>query len=294
MNLKVSSSVSPLVCVDTINRYSSSVSAQAEPQKQHDYYKELLANSSKGRNEIVNHELFSSIKNMEGMRIFMENHSFAVYDFMTLLKSLQKRFTCVRPTWTPPKNRIAARLINDIVTGEETDEVVEPHVYISHYELYLDAMKQVGANTSPILALTSTMEQTNDPQKSLEAAREKGATKHALKFVEETFEVSLNEKIPDHVVAAYFLFGREDPIPDMFRTMLDKIPQLYLKKDFVLYLERHIFLDEEHHAPMAKRLLQSLCKDDEKLWQQCAETAAKATYSRARFWDGVLEQVKHL
>ncbi|ESN91322.1 hypothetical protein HELRODRAFT_165336 [Helobdella robusta] len=185
------------------------------------FYEQLQRETSNDRDKMVKHELFSNVKNLKDVKIFMENHSYAVYDYMTLLKSLQQRFTCVKSAWAPPKNQIAARLINEIVLAEETDEI-EPKAFMSHYELYLKAMTQLGANTKPVIALTKAMEQTNDPKKALKAARNEGASDHALKFLEETFQISFDTNIPDYVVATYFLFARKDPIPDMFRMIQKK------------------------------------------------------------------------
>ena len=63
---------------------------------------------------------------------------------MSLLKTLQRELTSVDTAWVPTEDRASRKLINEIVVAEESDVDLngEP---ASHYELYLDAMRQVGA-----------------------------------------------------------------------------------------------------------------------------------------------------
>ena len=42
------------------------------------------------RQQIVNHKVYAAISNPEELKTFMQHHVYAVWDFMSLLKSLQK------------------------------------------------------------------------------------------------------------------------------------------------------------------------------------------------------------
>src|SRR6201997_1705177 len=98
------------------------------------------------RAALLDHPVYAEVTSVEDLRRFMQDHVFAVWDFMSLLKRLQQDCTCTNVPWFPAENAKAARLINDIVIGEETD--VDPDgSYISHLDLYRRAMAEIGAGT---------------------------------------------------------------------------------------------------------------------------------------------------
>ena len=99
--------------------------------------------------QLCSHPLFEEITSLGKLQLFMENHVFAVWDFMTLTKRLQRDLTCTQLPWLPPSDPQAARLINEIVLGEESDEHPR-RGHCSHFELYREAMLEVGASTHAI------------------------------------------------------------------------------------------------------------------------------------------------
>ena len=89
------------------------------------------------RQEIINHKVYSAIKDIEDLKVFMQFHVYAVWDFMSLLKTLQSNLTCTSVPWFPKGTADTRFLINEIVVGEESDIDLNG-IRKSHFELYLD------------------------------------------------------------------------------------------------------------------------------------------------------------
>src|SRR5260370_30665222 len=64
---------------------------------------------------LVGHALYREIDSPAALRLFMEYHVFAVWDFMSLLKSLQRRLCCVEVPWLPAADAQLARFVNKLV-----------------------------------------------------------------------------------------------------------------------------------------------------------------------------------
>jgi hypothetical protein len=237
------------------------------------------------RVRVVTHPLYASLDSHEAIVTFMEHHVFAVWDFMSLLKSLQRNLTCVRVPWVPTGPAASRRLINDIVLVEESDELRGG--FTSHFELYVDGMAEAGADTSVVNGFVDLVRSGVHPLPALPRA---AVPEPAADFVRTTWRFI--EGAPVHCQAAAFAFGREDLIPDMFTQVIAVKEQGAKLDTFVDYLARHIEVDGEEHTPMAMQMLADLCGDDDGKWQQCADTVNLALAARYRFWDGILVAVK--
>ncbi len=232
------------------------------------------------RREVVEHSIYGGLNSIERVRTFLDRHVFAVWDFMSLLKSLQRELTGVDVPWVPSGPTASRRLINEIVLVEESDELGEG--FISHFELYVDGMRQAGADPAPVEAFLDLLRGGVPVPDALKSA---GVPQAAVDFTTTTWEII--ENAPVHCRAAAFAFGREDLIPDMFAQVIridDADGVLTVFKD---YLARHIEVDGEQHTPMAMQMLIDLCGDDDAKWQACAETVRAALRARVRLWTAI-------
>ena len=242
------------------------------------------------RDKLLNHRLYSRINKIEDLQAFTENHIYAVWDFMSLLKALQINLTCTKTPWGPNKNSQTAYLINEIVLAEETD-VNQDGDRKSHYELYLDAMEDIGASTKKSTDLITKMINSDDIFKTIDNLEIHPNIKEFLKF---TFSV-IEEGKP-HKIAAIFTFGRENLIPNMFNEILHEFQKNITEIDIsklIYYFERHIELDEDEHGPMALEMVTELAKNDKSKWQEIEDISITALNKRILLWDAIYDQLEN-
>jgi Protein of unknown function (DUF3050) len=232
------------------------------------------------RDKVVSHPVYAALDNPEAIRVFLEHHAFAVWDFMSLLKTLQRSLTCVQVPWVPTGPTGSRRLINDIVLVEESDELRGG--FISHFELYVAGMAEAGADTSVINGFIDLLRSGRSVPDALVEAK---VPAPSAEFVSVTWH--LIENAPVHCQAAAFAFGREDLIPDMFQQVITVNKEVGGLDTFVDYLARHIEVDGEQHTPMAMQMLADLCGDDDAKWAECSDAIHLALAARARLWDGI-------
>jgi hypothetical protein len=240
----------------------------------------------KDMDRLKDHQVFRLVRDMEDLRTFMRWHVFAVWDFMSLVKRLQQDLTCVAVPWMPPANAKAARLINDIVLGEESDEAMDG-AHASHFELYLTAMQEVGAPTREIMNFLRHMCSGVSAPDALTRA---GAHPAVAEFVCATLETACNGKT--HEVLGSFFFGRENVIPRMFSSLLDSwTVDANAAPTFVYYLKRHIELDGDSHGPAAETLIEELLKDDTRKRSSLLKAARQAVRQRIKLWDALAAEL---
>ena len=235
---------------------------------------------------LLNHPLYEALENIDDIRTFQQYHVFAVWDFMSLLKALQREINCVKTPWLPEYPADLRRLINEIVLEEETDQDLNGN-YVSHYELYLQAMDEAGAKADLMHHLLREVKQGVNMHDGVHDMPV--AVCNFLKFTFGTIETG-----ELHRIASAFTFGREDLIPGMFKELVKDVEQRHpgKLKTYVYYLDRHIELDDGVHGPLAYKMVELLCGDDQQKWLEVADTAKMALKQRIALWDHILHRVK--
>jgi hypothetical protein len=245
----------------------------------------LQASLQPCRQDLLRHPLYDQLADPVRLRRFLEHHVFAVWDFMSLLKVLQRELCGTQIPWTPPRSTAAARLLNEIVTGEETD--LHPSGgYASHFQLYREAMQQFGADTGAVDQLVATLRRGTPLAEALNNPAIPAAARH---FVKTTFALIETGELPR--IAGAFALGREILIPDMFRRIVQGLNQEIGGglTSLLYYLDRHIELDGGAHGTASEELIEELCGTDPLAWQQAQDGALTALEARLRFWDEIVE-----
>lgn len=225
---------------------------------------------------LVSHPVYNRLTTINNIKTFMSYHVFAVWDFMSLLKALQRDITGMQLPWTSSKyNPELVRLVNEIVLAEESD-LDQNGVACSHFELYLRAMDELGADRSLI----------DDFLLDFELAKLPKDLQVVLAF---NLNTAFNGKA--HEVAAAFFYGREKLIPEMFESIVRVMKRENLHCPTLLYyLERHIEIDAEEHGPKAQQCLIELTDTPDKS-QQAIEVATKSLQMRDKLWNFIESQL---
>ena len=238
---------------------------------------------------LLQHSLYEKVKTIDDLQKFLENHVYAVWDFMSLLKALQSKLTCTTTPWFATQNPETRYLINEIVLAEESDLTLDGK-RLSHFEMYVDAMKSCGAKTTE---LDLFLQKVVDTKNVFITIKQSDLHPNIKAFLDFTFRVIEEGKA--HKIAAAFTFGREDLIPNMFTEILKNFQQNFPETDLsklIYYFERHIELDADEHGPMAMKMITELCQDDAQKWNDVEEISIAALEKRIGLWDAIEEKIE--
>lgn len=229
--------------------------------------------------QVATHPVYAMLANVEAAVQFMELQVWCVWDFMFVAKSVQIGVGCYSVPWVPPRDAAMVAIINEIISSEEAD-LGPDGTYQSHFEIYIAAMRQAGAD---IGAIERTLTRVADGKPVLAAMKESGAPEAALRFVAETLSFCSG---PLHVAAAALCIGREELVPRMFETLLSsdisRDPKL---TGFMWYVRRHVNLDTDSHGPLSARLFRRIVGHDSVRLHEAITAGLHAVRARKQFLD---------
>lgn len=240
------------------------------------------------RKRLQDHALYGAVRTVGDLRRFTEFHVFAVWDFMTLLKSLQRELTSVSLPWHPPGDPEATRLVNELVLAEESDAIESGAVlrHLSHFEWYLEAMTEIGADRSTIDAWVEAIRGGLSFRGALEATEVAPAVRTFLTATAETLDEPLA------VRAAAFHHARESIIPQMFLPIATHLSEQGIECGTLLaYLHRHVDIDSQEHAVASEQMVARLLDVSPGLASRAGAVSVHALSARAALWDAILESI---
>ncbi|MCH1416007.1 MAG: DUF3050 domain-containing protein, partial [Gammaproteobacteria bacterium] len=213
-------------------------------------------------------------------------HIFSVWGFMSILKSLQFSLSRNSLPWVPTENTRngLTSFINEIVLSEESD-YIEGIGYISHFEIYLEAMKEIGADSSKILELIDCIYREGSAYDVINNLDILDEVKDFIKF---DLDTALSGDLPK--IVGSFTLGREKVIPNMFEHIVQSVADASATNKFTTYLNRHIDIDGDRHGPLSSKLLDKLCCSDKKL-EVAYQAGVDSLNLRLKVWDKISDNM---
>jgi len=241
--------------------------------------------------QLETHPIYGALHDLDDLRVFMSHHVFCVWDFMSLVKYLQRHIAPTLVPWRPSGDPALRYFINQLVLEEESDSTPATGQggagHASHFELYCQAMNEIGADGDLPLRFVAMV-----ADRGLDRALYSDLVPLPARYFTETTFCFIHEDKP-HEVAAALAVGRERVIPGMFRAFLERMSiGPGQAPTFHYYLERHIQLDQGTHGPLSMHLLEALCGRDPLRLEEAETAAEEALCARIRFWDGVLAAIE--
>jgi hypothetical protein len=174
--------------------------------------------------------------------------------------------------------------INEIVLSEESD-YIEGIGYVSHFEIYLEAMKEIGADSSKILELIDCINREGSAYDGINNLDILDEVKDFIKF---DLDTALSEDLPK--IVGSFTLGREKVIPNMFEHIVQSVANANATNKFTTYLSRHIDIDGDRHGPLSSKLLDKLCSSDKNL-EVAYQAGIDSLNLRLKVWDKISDNI---
>jgi len=66
-----------------------------------------------------------------------------------------------------------------------------------------------------------------------------------------------------------------------------------IASEFVYYLERHIELDGDDHGPIALKMIENLCGNDQEKWEEVKNISKKSIEMRIKLWSHITSEIEN-
>lgn len=230
------------------------------------------------------HDIYESVVGLKSLQYFMERHIICVWSYTALLQSLHKDLVAMVFPLNSESHKEAIRLISEIIINEEVDDLGDGR-YLSHLELYLEAMQDLDCDLSKILDFFDQLE-TN---RSIDEAIKKSLFSEEIKEYARATARFLRK--PLHIRAAALYYEGEPFFPDQFLYRLYLLSD-HIKCDKALwYFEKHIEGIKCQDFSAAGRLVEVLCKVDHKFDYEAESTASAVMRNRINLWNKILRGI---
>ncbi|CAG9319831.1 unnamed protein product [Blepharisma stoltei] len=256
-------------------------------------YSQVVAKLKPLRTDLVS--AYSSIKleSLPATRVYMKNFIYQAWAVISTLKALRSKLSPSTVPWYPPEDENSVRYINEILLDEETDVAGQPQQYSSHYNLFIKAMREANGFSEPMETLVTDLRQGMAWDKAF--IKNKDQYKHIIspstfKYVENEIGIAMNGDL--HQIAGFFFLGREETVPDLFSGFVKSLNEKEVNAPlFKSYIQRHIDLDGDLHAPLGEKITQRVCKEDPKMWKEVYEAGKLGITDDLNFAKGVTKMI---
>ena len=240
--------------------------------------------------ELKTHPLGEAIAEIADLRLFMAQHVYSVWDFMSLIKSVQGQLAPERIPWAPLGDPALRHFINRMALEEESARIPTSGGgcrYTSRLDLYCEAMEQIGADASR-------------PRRFLELVTARGLEEAlrsdlippaAREFCRTTFRFIRSGR--PHEAAAALIIGRDRLLPFVYHNFLARVGVTPVQAPFFhFFMNRDYHVDDRTHTELGLRLLSTLTGDDPRHLAEAAAAAEASVRARLRLWDGILAAIR--
>lgn len=237
------------------------------------------------RRKLAKHRLYKSLHKVEDIQEFAEHHVFAVWGSMSLLKVLQQQLTNTKIPWSPVPNPVLARLINEMVLTEESG-INEQGLAQSHFEMYVDAMQEIGADTSQIHQFVQLIYAGATVDYAMNQIKIDRKISHFIVYI---FNIIKTGKT--HLIAASLILSRTDIPSKIFLEILTDTEQDAHKWKYCL--THHAEFNPGQYGTSSLELIAELCGKNKKDWQEVIEVAKHALNQKIILWNRITEMIEH-